>query len=381
MRRLRWAILLAGTSTAGCTATQVEYEATLAPPPLSPSPEATLFLVGDAGEANEERSAVLAHLRSEVDAASASGVPVVVAYLGDNIYEVGARPSALEEDLPKLEAQVEPIPARSNVRGVFVPGNHDWAKGGAAAIGRAAVQTQREWLGRIAEGRNVALLPGDGCPGPSTVELGTAAHLVFIDTEWLLREPPGECGGAESFYERLEADLQRFPDRPIVAMGHHPMVTGGPHGGNVAPLYRGPFVFYLATKAGVSRQDLVSSSYAAMITRLDSAFLRSGNPPLVFAAGHDHNLQVIRSEALAATYQLVSGSGSKSSNARRIDGTRYATNGHGYMRLDFLPSEVRLVVVGTTEGASFLRPIFSCVLSSSATDQSCPEARLRGGGP
>jgi hypothetical protein len=326
---------------------------------------------------------VLAHLRDEVDAASSSGIPVVVAYLGDNIYEVGAREDSMEQDLPKLRAQVEPLGTRPNVRGVFVPGNHDWARGAPAVVGRTAVRIQREWLDRLAGGRDVTMRPDDGCPGPATADLGDSAHLVYIDTEWLLREPSDACGGADDFYERLADDLERTRDRPVVVMSHHPMATGGAHGGNVAPLHRGPLVYYLASRAGVSIQDLASGAYSAMIERLRGAFERSGNPPLVFASGHDHNLQVIRLGGPGQpTYQLVSGAGAKAGNVRRIDGTRYATNRNGYMRLDFGAAGVRLVVYAQIGGPTArVQTVFSCSLSSTSDERDCPEARLVGRAP
>lgn len=371
-------VLASSLALASCTAKQVQYAPLTSLPPDPRPVEASLFLVGDAGQPNAMRDAVLMHLSDEVEAAAAGGTSVVVAYLGDNIYEVGAREAFLEQDLLKLGAQIEPLGTRDNVRGVFVPGNHDWANGAPTTEGRAAVQIQREWLERLGNGRDVALLPDDGCPGPATLDVGASLHLVFVDTEWLLRKTPDRCGTAAEFYERLSADLEGHRGSRIVVMAHHPMVTGGPHGGHLAPFYRGPGVFYLATKAGVSVQDVASGAYSDMVRRFAAAFDQSDNPPLVFAAGHDHNLQVIGMDGPGRpAYQLVSGSGSKTSNARRIDGTRYATNSNGYMRLDFRSSDVRLVVYAQVVAGGPVRPVFSCDLTSASTgDPSCPEAPL-----
>ena len=361
-----------------CTARQVQY-ATVASLPATAGPaRASLFLVGDVGEANPARDSVLTHLGGEIESAARDGAPVVVAYLGDNIYEVGAREEFREEDRAKLGAQVAPLGTRANVRGVFVPGNHDWAKGASEAVGRNAIRIQQEWLSDLAAGRDVALLPEDACPGPATLDLGESAHLVFIDTEWLLREPVDRCGGADGFYARLGAYLARRREAPVIVMAHHPMASGGEHGGHVAPLHRGP-LGYLASKSGVSIQDIASGAYSDMVERLETAFEASGRPPLVHAAGHDHNLQVIRMAGPGRpAYQLVSGSGSKTSNAGRTEGTRYATNGNGYMRLDFRPASVRLVIYAQTVAGGTVEPVFSCDLSGGG---GCPEAPLLGRRP
>lgn len=372
-------LLVCQLSLLACAAPQVHYAPGTSLPPTEEPTEGSLFLVGDVGEANAARDSVLTHLRGEIEATARTGVPVVVAYLGDNIYDVGAREAFIDEDREKLEAQVEPLGTRENVRGVFVPGNHDWAKGASAPVGRNALRVQEEWLADLASGRDVELLPKDTCPGPATLELGESAHLVFIDTEWLLREPVDRCGGADAFYERLTTDLARNRERPVIVMSHHPMVSGGKHGGHISPFQGGPLVFYLATKSGVSIQDIASGAYSGMVERLQVAFDASGGPPLAYAAGHDHNLQVIRMTGPGRpAYQLISGSGSKSSNSGRIEGTRYATNGNGYMRLDFRPTGVTVVVYAQIESGGTVQPVFACVLSSKSGGDDCAEAPLLG---
>jgi hypothetical protein len=363
----------------GCSVPQVQYE-TLGPAPAPlEATDATLFLVGDAGEANASSAAVLAHLGVEVEAAARTGDPVVVAFLGDNIYDIGARPSFVEEDLPILQAQIEPLGRRDNVRGVFVPGNHDWAQGATTTVARTALRFQQEWLNQLADGRRVELRPEGGCPGPSTVDVGASLHLVFLDSEWLLRAPTDTCGSSDDFYDRLGEDLRRNRDRTVVVMAHHPMVSGGPHGGNVSPLAQVPLVSYLARRAGVNVQDLSSGAYSEMIERLRATFDSGRTTPLVFAGGHDHNLQVIRTEGFGMpAYQLVSGAGSKSSNARRVEGTRYSTNRNGYMRLDFGNFGARLIVYSQTGEDGAVLPVFSCLLTESGTSAVCPEAAIVG---
>jgi hypothetical protein len=376
--------LLAAVLTGGCIPAQVRYRAIQAPAPDAREALAVLYLVGDAGEVNEERGDVLGHLRRDIDsiARAGDGPPIVVAFLGDNIYERGATEGPSDADLEKLGGQVRALGRSANVRGIFVPGNHDWAKGASLEVGRVAIERQRAWLDRLSDGRDVALVPSDGCPGPVGEELGRAARLVFIDTEWLLRGSEDQCGTVEAFYERLTAELSESEGRgrPIVVLAHHPLASGGPHGGHVAPFQRGPLLYFLATKSGAIRQDLSSTAYRAMLRGISGSIAASGARPLVEAAGHDHTLQVIRmGGAGEPAYQLVSGAGSRSSRSGALAGTRYATDGFGYMRLDFHESGARLVVFARNIEEGPVRAVFACTLSPAAPEGECPPAPLEEG--
>lgn len=360
-----------------CTPPQVRYQPVVAAG-LSTGPiEATLFLVGDAGEINPHSAAVLAHLQNNVESVAArdSTRPVVVAFLGDNIYEVGARPEYEAADQAILDAQIAAVGNHPMARAVFVPGNHDWSDGGADDRGRASVRLQQDWVERRGADRNVAILPADACPGPAHVDIATSVRLLFIDTEWLLRQPHDDCGSPEDFYERLRLVLEQSRGRRVVVLSHHPLASGGPHGGHVALLERGPFVYYLVRKSGANAQDMTSRAYSDMIRGIEGAFAAGGTRPLLHAAGHDHTLQVIRMPGPEqAAYQLVSGAGSRSTNSRRIEGTRYAANGYGYMRVEFDAVAAQVTVYARSVDGGPVAAVFTCSLSTAGPDEECPEA-------
>ena len=45
---------------------------------------------------------------------------------------------------------------------------------------------------------------------------------------------------------------------------------------------------------GISSHDVSGSKYSELIERFDNVF--ENNPPLVYAAGHEHNIQVIQTD-------------------------------------------------------------------------------------
>jgi len=373
--------ILAGCVLTGCVA-HVSYVPVDVPPGSLSDLDAVVYLVGDGGAATAGREAVLSHLRSDLErrVRDDPDASAVVAFLGDNIYNVGAREAFKAEDLAQLTAQVDAIRGIPGTQAVFLPGNHDWAKGAGDQPAQEAIRLQQSWLTEIAPDSIARFLPTDGCPGPSPMHIGGDVHTLFIDTEWLLRQPDDECGSAADFYEELQARLEELAGQRVLLAAHHPVVSGGPHGGNTEPLQRGPFIQYLAVKSGVIVQDIASGRYTDMIRSIYGAIEASGTRPLAFVAGHDHSLQVIGlNDPMAPYFQLLSGSASKTSPVGRIEGTRYAAEAYGYMRLDFSPSATHLVVFAQTTPGEDVRAVFACSLDPNEP-RSCPEAQLVGSG-
>jgi hypothetical protein len=327
--------------------------------------ETSLFLVGDAGAPDRASEPVLQSLSA--DLAKASGERMVV-YLGDNVYPRGIPDTGAPgrgEAVRRLDAQVDVI-REAGARAIFVPGNHDWDRMGPD--GWNAIRRQQR---RIAErgGEGIRLLPEDGCPGPVVVDVQQRLRIIALDTQWWLhpgakpRHPISECRAdeGEEVTDSLRADLERTDTaRRVVVVAHHPLASGGEHGGyfgardyffplrHVAswlwiPLPGLGAIYPEARAGGISSQDIPSGSNRRMREALEGAMLRSR--PLVWASGHDHNLQVLAGRT--ARHLLVSGSGIYGHGSRvvQLSATRYASASAGYMRLDVLKDgRVRLAV-------------------------------------
>jgi hypothetical protein len=335
-------------------------------------PEEIVYLIGDAGYATPE-SPVIRQLRADV-ASRAGRTQIAVIFLGDNIYPRGLRDTTdagRAADEAHLNAQIDVVRG-VEATGYFIPGNHDWndsKKGGLAAVRR-----QGAYLDSVqATGVAVALQPKDGCPGPATTKLGDSVLLVFLDTGWWLYDEAGR-GGESCPYRNEGAVLEglrlvlqeneRGERRRVVVAAHHPLDTYGPHGGyfgikdmffpltNVwEPLYIPIPVLYPAVRnSGITVQDQSNPSNTRMRRSLAAVFAAFENEPLIYAAGHDHDLEVFEGGDYSVEYILVSGAGSQLDNVGQA-AAEFAVGKQegelGYMRVEFYAEGPPLLTVIT----------------------------------
>ncbi|MGH7469040.1 MAG: hypothetical protein ACRENP_13880 [Longimicrobiales bacterium] len=315
--------------------------------------ESVIFLIGDAGAGTLETSPLLRHLRAAVERQSQwlSDSAVTVLFLGDNVYPGGVREPGgreFEQDSTHLQAQLDvvagPHARAQRTRALFIAGNHDWGhKPGAP--GRARLDNMQRLIERRARaGRfQAALLPPAGEPGPGVILIGRRLKLLLIDTAWWLLE--ADLREKQRFLEALDRNVRNLQGRDLIVAAHHPWQSGGPHGGLV-PFWRTIGMRWLLSRSGALLQDLNSLPYRDLKNQFSAVFARY-EPPLLFAGGHDHNLQVIRATTPnEPRFNIVSGAGSKSSQAGRTDGMLFQSDEPGYMRLAVLKSgAIELFVV------------------------------------
>ena len=330
-----------------------------APVPPRDSIEIAIFLIGDAGSQAYDGEPVLRELALQSD--SLRPVRQFIVFLGDNVYPRGVPPIGdpnRKDAERRLAAQVLAI-RKGSAQGLLVPGNHDWDRQGRD--GWNSIRRQ-DSLVRQFGGSDVRLAPPDGCPGPDVVDLGTHVRLIALDTEWWLHndvKPYGDTSPCPTkTYQDVEGSLagalRDKGERHAIILTHHPMQSGGTHGGHFTlndhlfplrnwkpwmwlPLPIIGSLYPLARQSGISNQDVSGQKYQSLRSAFERAFYR--HPPLVIASGHDHDLQVIRGGRSGITwagYQLVSGAGilGHSSVVRDIDGTLFHREAAGFMRLD-----------------------------------------------
>jgi hypothetical protein len=324
------------------------------PEQLAPADvESTLFLIGDAGEPDpRERGVALDSMTAQAAVAPQRSV---VVFLGDNVYPNGIPEEGQAEYADarrRLQAQVDAVPR--GARGIFVPGNHDW--GGMGPFGLYAIRLQERMIASMAAGRDIRLLPSNGCPGPVAENIGRL-KLILLDTQWwlhgyILRDADSKCATTTAAVTAMlrEEVRQKLPGGVTVVAAHHPLMTGGAHGGYCG--ITGPF-----RRLGGDPQDILSGLNRAMRDSIEKAF--TAQPPLVYVAGHDHSLQVLKGGP-SVRYLLVSGAGSPSKlecSVRLRESYFIAPHRSGFMRLDIMRNKGVLLTVfqygGATGGLSY----------------------------
>ena len=360
------ALPLLALALAGCAARIIPP--TGVPPLAAGEAVATVFLIGDAGAPKAAGEPVLEALSRSLANRPDS---TVILFLGDNVYPVGLPDSgdrSFRESARRLKAQ---LAFAGQVRVIFAPGNHDWDRSGREGLVR--IRRQGRFIARETAER-ARLVPADGCPGPEVVDVGPGMRLLVLDTEWWLfaHEKPGEGSDCATrtpgeVTRRLAQLLAESGGRQVIVAAHHPVLSGGPHGGyfslmdHIFPLHEiHPALllplpvlgslYPVARSFGITAEDLSSGPYRRLRAALDSAF--ACDPPAIYAAGHEHGLQLLdrgRPPLLA-----VSGAGiyGHEEHLMRIPETRLALAKGGFMRADLLrDGRLRLgVVMATREG-------------------------------
>ena len=343
-------------SIAACRGSRVE----------TPSPAEiveTIFLIGDAGEPDPRLPETA--LDSLTVQAAAAGARATIVFLGDNVYPsgtVGPEAPNYPDALRRLDAQVRVVP--SGGTGIFVPGNHDWADGGqggffgaeTASDGLYVIRRQTAIVPHRPKqpGATVMVLPPNGCPGPFVVDR-QRVRLILLDTQWWLHNyivrdsasnhPETGCSThtIAQVTQAIRDSLRTArPGQSVIVAAHHPLLTGGPHGG-----YCGAFALF--RRWANTSQDLFGGNYSRMRDSVNSAL--ASRPPLIFAAGHDHSLQVMLGRT--SRYVLVSGAGSldKGECAARLRQSLYVGQAtSGFMRLDFVAGDSALLRVYRYDG-------------------------------
>jgi len=332
-----------------------------------------VFLIGDAGDPqlaeNSPRPTtanpsgaqeplidpVLSALAADVETAAqrVGNDQTAVVFLGDNLYPKGLPPAGHADRKHGERVLDAQIAAVGSARGYVLPGNHDWERWGPE--GWHWLREQEQYLETRAP--RILMEPSGGCPGPSVVDFGSRLRFVFIDPAALgedgeeLWSAEAECPRhtAQAVIQDLTTEFRDFEEREVILLTHYPVITGGPHGGHFTwqehifpltdfwdwawiPLPVIGSVYPLARAMGVTATDQMNNDYR----RYMAALLATKGPraPLLIAAGHDHSLQVHRTER--GRFHVVSGAGSASKVDRVMDleTSLMSIAAPGYMRLD-----------------------------------------------
>jgi hypothetical protein len=310
--------------------------------------QAKVILIGDAGDFKGGRHPVIEAVRQT----NKLDKKTTIVFLGDNLYTTGLpdeQNSFYDIKRSVLDTQIA-IANGTDAKVFFIPGNHDWDRGGKG--GWEAIRRQQQYIDAKG-GKNVKFYPEDGCGGPVEVSLSDDVTLVMFDSQWWIH--PYDKPGIESDCEyktpfevlnQLEDILSKNSKKLVILACHHTFRSYGIHGGyftlkqhifpltdafpnlyvplpaigSIYPIARGVF--------GVP-EDLSHPAYANMIRDVEKVV--KGHRNVIFAGGHEHSLQLIKD----STYNyIVSGSGTKHTRVSPNKKAPFVSDLNGYAVLD-----------------------------------------------
>ncbi|MFW0738064.1 metallophosphoesterase [Flavobacterium sp. T12S277] len=307
----------------------------------------TFYLVGDAGNADEEQAQqTLELLHQKLKKASKKST---LLFLGDNIYPKGfpANDDASEKALAETKLTNQ-LKLTKGFRGktIVIPGNHDWYSG------IKGLERQAEFVTKYLNDKK-AFLPRKSC-AIEDVKIDSTTTLVTIDSEWFLEDWDNhptindncDIKTREDFFDELESVLNKNQEKTVILAIHHPLMSNGSHGGQYSlekqlfPLEQkiplpviGSFINLLRKTSGASPQDIQNKQYTIYAKRIKTLLQKQKN--VIVVSGHDHNLQYVNKENIK---QIISGAGSKSEAARAINSNDFSYGGNGYATLTLFKS-------------------------------------------
>ena len=314
------------------------------------------ILIGDAGAS--QMDPLEASLEVAIKLAEKAPKQTGVIVLGDNIYYQGF-PNKDEgqeefdedqlEDISHLEAQLQ-IAKRTGTEMFFVPGNHDWYA--EELEGQAEHITEYSTANNL----NASLVPfaAEGSPSVS-VEHRAGISYVFIDSQRLIVNDDSEIKAAKLLLKAvMDETTSQHPNNVILLNAHHPLETMGPHAQYYTDRFYPAFMGVLdLVFPDVHQQDVQHPDYARFINGVNDVLANYPTAKVVYAAGHDHNLQAFGAATQKPPqYRLVSGAGSldKITGVGHNDNTLFAVGQQGLMTIDVYPEGVLLKAFTAQDG-------------------------------
>ncbi|MES2573499.1 MAG: metallophosphoesterase [Bacteroidota bacterium] len=302
----------------------------------------TFFLVGDAGNADqEETQTTLELLHNRLESSSKKST---LLFLGDNIYPKGFPADNSPEGIATAETKLtNQLKVSKNFKGktIFIPGNHDWESG------ITSLERQAKFVTNYLKDKT-AFLPQKTCAIEELI-IDTNITLLAIDSEWFLENWDNsptindncDIKTREAFFEELESLLNKNQDKTVILAMHHPLISNGVTGGQYSlekqlfpfdakvPLPGIGSVINLVRKtSGVYPQDIQNRVYTYYAKRIKTLLQNQRN--VIVVSGHDHNLQYLTQRNIK---QIISGAGSKTEPAKSVSPTDFSYGGNGYATL------------------------------------------------
>lgn len=298
-------------------------------PPADNTLDHSVILLGDIKYPVNDM-AVMQLLGKKLNELDGKGSVII---LGDIVYPNGL-PDEDSKDYAQAKANLDKILETidgfsGNV--VFLPGNHDWQKG--KQEGWSHIRNEEAYINAFLGKENV-YLPGGGCPGPVEVPLSDDVVAIVFDSQWWFQhtEKPGPDEGCDfedevGLFVAIEDIIRRNQDKKIIFASHHPLFSVGNHGGYFAPsrwlfplldfnkymyIPLPGFIYTWYRKYLGHIQDLSHPEYRMLRNTMMDIF--QDYPDVIYAAGHEHNLQYFEKDKF---HHIISGAGGEATYIKK----------------------------------------------------------------
>jgi hypothetical protein len=313
-------------------------------PAVSTSTVYSVFLIGDSRRAYENER-ILTMMETQLEAA---GKKSAIVFLGDNVQPKGLPDDSTnrhwETAEKSLTAQLD-ILKKYQGEIIFVPGNHDWARGGKEGL--EYVKNQRKYIENSLDRKDV-FLPKKGRPGPEEIKLTDDIVMIVFDSQWWFHENDKSYDGIvdeADLFVQLEDAISRNKEKKIIIATHHPLYSVGNHGGHfpgssiLFPLLEANKALYIPLPGFLytgyrkflgAPQDLAHPQYKMLKEALLETF--EGHSNIIYAAGHEYNLQYAQKDS---NHFIVSGAAGKPTYAAPSKKTDFSQMQTGFAKLSF----------------------------------------------
>ncbi|HEX6426594.1 MAG TPA: BamA/TamA family outer membrane protein [Niastella sp.] len=335
---------------------------------------ARIILVGDGGALANGKHPVASAIKNYLH----PDKKTTIVYLGDNLYRHGLPDEGnVNYVLSRtvLDSQMA-VAANTPARVYMIPGNHDWSNG--SADGWESLLRQEAYVNLMKE-KNVHFVPSEGCPGPVEVPISKDVVMIVFDSQWFLHhyDKPGiewdcECKTASEFMLQLSELLRKNHNKLVIMACHHPFMSNGIHGGYFGlkqhifpftdlrkklyiPLPVLGSIYPISRSVFGSPQDISYPTYTKMVQTIQAETRL--HPNLIFAAGHDHSLQLLQD---TSHFYIVSGSGCQTSRVENSKNSLFTKEALGFSVLEVSNNKnVRVKFYSVNVDSALPREIYS----------------------
>jgi len=266
-----------------------------------------------------------------------------------------------EQDSVRIDKLLRPLSKMKNGKVIIIPGDRDWRDSSKDGLDMVK---DLEKLVKKMDFDNVDWAIKKGCPGPDMIELNEHLVIVTLSTQWYNHpyDKPyaatGECkyGTQRDFLIELENLVEDAEDKNIIVAGHFPLESLGEYGGHfpasefLLPPIIGSFKAGYRQNIGTTK-DISNERFESIKSSIKNILSRKGS--VIYAAGHEHNLQILK--ITDDTYNINSGSPTKAKYVSQDKNTAvYSKATAGLIELIYEPTgEVNYQVHGYASKGGF----------------------------